>query len=425
MELRDFWRRFTRTGMVFGVLGALGLLSCLPALFIAYVVCAALPGRVWTAWPLLVMPALPVLVAVAVTSCFRWLERRSSSDAPKETRPIVEWLCDRLSPDTELGVWMITLSKDDERSGYRAGPRVIALGDDLLNSTSAAAYAIAAHELGHALIHARTPWLFRIALWCRPMGDFCFKWGWLLLIAMVATGVVISLPLAQLFVAMAAATHALVAVDEAIASKLAMRELRAAGLDARQRWLARRYLLFAFISYAGHAVLAVAALMTWPQLEAWIGDGSFTPGPLMNNRLALFTTFAAAAAVVSAFWFFIKSDGEKALREMLSATCVATTTALFLNLFDQPIVAEAPWELVMAAVLAFDMVTLPLSVVVLLIPLLAAGRDHLIHRIGPDVRSSLLESTSTETPWHRGLRVAYCMLGFPLALLYLESLFGR
>lgn len=406
---------------------------------IVYAAYAAVPGRVWTAWPLFLILVAPGLLSVAVAIVFRRVEQRSCLDSSYRDRPAGGWLIDRLGQEPALGVSLVGLSDDDKRNCYHSDSRTIVLADGVHHGNTLGNYATAAHELGHALMHARSPRLFRFTLWCRGKGERCFFWGWLVLVAMVATGTTSALPVAELCFAVAVAATTTVAVDEAIASKIAMRELRLAGFAARRRWIARFHLLCAFASYTTHAVAAGAVLMMWPQLEAWIGAGSFTPGNPPNDRVEQLSMFAAAGVLVSsagALWMTIRAAGEPQHRSPLpmAAVCVVCTMALFLIVFDQPIAAAAPWAVMMAALPAFELLTAPFAIgltKILQITAFLFGPPEraALRRVGPPVRSIPLEALirkGQRPPRDSALEVlAYCALSAPLAYLYLDPLFGR
>lgn len=406
-------------------------------LALGYFVYAALPAHLWTAWPLLLIKSGPMVVTTTVAIAVRWLDRASSAATLPDGLSAGGWLLKRLKRERKLGVTLVDLSDDDTINCYHWKSRTIALADAVHHGDGPGDYATAAHELGHALMHARAPWLFQITLWSRAQGDRCFNWGWLVLIAVVTTGITGALPAAELCFAGAALAHTVVALDEAIASRIAMRELRAAGLDRRQRWTARVDLVAAFTSYAIHAVLAVAVLWMWPQLEAWIGEGGFSPGKPLGDWLELLSMLLAAgllAGAVASLWLTVRPPDAQRMRlasKALMAACIVWAPSLFLLVYDQPIAAAAPWALVLLAIPAFDMLDIPLNAALALVQrivvkVLGPPDRAVVHRLGPPVRSIPLESLGQSEP-KPGIPLVsriYFALGAPLAYLYLDLLFN-
>lgn len=411
-------------GFVFGI----------PLLWLVYRVYAALPAELWTAWPLLLLKAGPAFIVAAIAISVRWIDRASSADSSSSGRSAGGWLTERLKRERRIS--LVDLSDDDTINCYHPATRTIVLADAVHHGNGAGDYATAAHELGHALMHARAPLSARFTLWCRGQGDRCFNWGWLLLVSVVATGITGALPAARLCFAAAALAHTLVMIDEAIASTIAMRELRAAGLDRRQRWTARVDLFSAFTSYAIHAILAGAVLVMWPQLEAWIGEGGFSPGKPLGDWLELLSMFIAAgllAGTAAILWLTV-SPARAQLSRLLSMltviACIVWAPSLFVLVYDQPIAAAAPWALVLLAITAFDVLHTPLHVAFSLVQRLAirglGPPDRaVVHRLGPPVRSMPLESLGRSEAPKAGFPLAssiFFVLGAPLAYLYLEQL---
>ncbi len=415
-----------------------GWIFGIPLLWLVYRVYAALPADLWTAWLLLLIKSGPMLVTTTVAIAVRWVDRASRATSFPEGRSAGGWLLDRLKRERRLDIKLVDLSDDDTLNCYHSESRTIALADAVHHGTGPGDYATAAHELGHALMHARAPRLLRLTLWCRAQGDRCFNWGWLVLVAVVATGITGALPAAELCFAAAALAHTVVALDEAIASKIAMRELRAAGLDRRQRWTARVDLLAAFASYASYAILAGGVLWMWPQLEAWIGEGGASPGKPLGDWLELLSMFLAAgllAGAASALWLTVRppnAQRTRLLSTMMMVAGIVWAPPLFLLVYDQPIAAVAPWALVLLAVPAFDMLAIPLNWALSLVQrialkLLGPPDRAIVYRLGPPVRSIPLESLGGSE--ERKTRVpltsrVYFALGAPLAYLYLDQLFN-
>lgn len=416
----------------------LGLLLGIPLLWLVYLIYSALPPDLWTAWPLLLLKASPVLLVAAIAIAIRWIGRSVNAYAPFERRSAGGWLLDRLERERELRINLASLPGDDTVNCYHEKTRSIVLTEAVHHGNGDGHYATATHELGHALMHARAPRMAQLTTWFREKGDLCFDWGWTLLAAVVATGITAALPAAELCFAAAVLAHVVVALDEAIASRIAMRELRGAGLDRRQRRKARVYLLASFTSYAIHAILAGAVLMLWPQLEAWIGAGGFSPGERLSGWLGFLSMIIAAgllAGAAAALWLTVRptSEQKSPLRSgLIREAFVLWAPWLFLLLYDQPIAAAAPWAMVLLAVPALQVLCVPLDQGLSIVARLAIKAwtpyaSSVIHRRGPPLPAipleSLAQSEAPKAVFSRVIRIPLVLCA-PLAYLYLEQLFN-
>lgn len=390
--------------------------------------------RLWIAWPLLLVMAAPAIIATPIAVAIRWIERRASEHrvalGAGAGQTAGGWVLERLNREPALGVRLVNLSDNNRRNHYYHESRTIALADVVHHGSSVADYVIAANQLGRALTYARVPWFYRITQWCWEAGELGFPCGVVLLVAVIATGLTSALPVAALCFAAVVLAKTLAALDEVSASRVAMRELRDAGLDRHQRRFARAYLFATFTRCLEYAIVAAGALAVWPQLVAWIGEGGVSLGkPPDGWRELVPMLFAACvlAGAASALWLTLRPSTSEWLRVLLHPIM---GLALFLILFNQPIAAAAPWAVTMAAVPALFFPVFLLNFAFSMMPLVVKSIFFPEREVrfpeGPPVPSVPSESMDKEAnPSRVSLYSRACpVLGAPLAYLYLERLFN-
>jgi Zn-dependent membrane protease YugP len=387
---------------------------------------------VGAAWPILALWILPVVVCALMQSLGRIYQLAGTVRFADSAGT---WLRDRLARAPELGVSLAALEEDNRDHFYHPASRTIVLGDRARDTATAAAYAVAAHELGHALMHHRAPRCSAFALWCRGAGDALFRHGMVLWLGAALLGHAPARYLAVGLVAAAAALRLVVALDEGLASVVAMRELRALTAAAEPRRAARRYLLAAFSTYAGAALAYATPLLLWPQLRDIFGV--IVPGAPLAGAAAHLATIAAVlvllgpvAAVALAArpaqrgWpLFLSGLGVVAFHFFAAPLLVAL-------LIGQPLAAATPWAVLLATFSATALawpLGLALLVLVVQLPQLEIPSAPLLPLAplpGLELRKlsleSLRHSVSARRKILRGLVAG--ALAAPLAVLHLLTL---
>jgi len=222
-------------------------------------------------WPVLVLLHLPaVLNTIAVVMFRRIAHTHDWEHADDLPQTAGDWLRDRAAV---YGLRVIVTDEPEQADAYHHDRRVIHLSPKTHFKSDAVFWAIAAHELGHARIYAVHPLLGslgRVAGW--------LKQYFLLFGTGLAFGSVLyarpRLDLAFAVFASSLVLYVIDAIEEAYASYLAHRELRAsAHLTPVLLRVVRRTLLAALGTYLSVVVAGVVLLSQWSIVEKIAGDG--------------------------------------------------------------------------------------------------------------------------------------------------------
>jgi Zn-dependent membrane protease YugP len=257
-------------------------------------------GILVTWWPVFALLYVPRLASVLTTTIARRTEGTLDHQIPDELPMTAgEWLASRL---TTLGYPISTIVTDQQGDAYRPADKLIQLHDETHFKADPVYWATAAHELGHVRIRAKLPILGHLRT--------AAGWGARILVA-VGVGltfgrVLYALPksgeLALRCFALAVALQLFVLVDEALASLLAYRELRAHdAIDFVHLRAIRRVLAAAFatylVTYAAYALL----LRYWPLVEALAGDrGAHTRGlTWLGWTVAILASIGCVLAIIA------------------------------------------------------------------------------------------------------------------------------
>jgi Zn-dependent membrane protease YugP len=440
-------------------IATLGMLLLIPAA-IAIVILTYwnVPTGVWAAWPIFALLAAPSLLLVLSHLIGRAIQRPTPAAYP---RSAADWLIARVKLSPLLCVTVAELERGNRRSFYHPRTRTIVLADTVRDEHTARAYAIAAHELGHALIDRAMPRLAAFTLACRSVGRLASMWGALALLVIALTGHAAWLPLPFALLLLAAFAHAAVALDELGASRIAMRELRrlsahrtaraaapravaasvAAPVEAAEATeplrAARRYLLAAFSTYGSQLVAALLPLYYWPRLRSFFGEGLLHPGAQLSARSSLLASGAAIAMLVA-----VAVAALMALLPSRHALCrwlidkVLVWTSLYLVgvplltvlVASQPLADLALWAFIPAVLPTYILLVIPAAILFSLLaahlPDLTLQPSPFLPRSGIGIRSltpqAFQRGQSNRAP-HRArvLLVVIFLLPLPLALLHL------
>lgn len=210
-----------------------------------------------------------------------------------------EWLVERIA---RLRYPIEAVATDHSVDAYQPTNRLIQLHTRTYFKADPVYWATAAHELGHARVHAEFPILMalrRITMQVRP-GLIAAGIG--LLLGRVLYALPIAGALAFCCFALAAGSTIVTLIDEAAASVIAYRELRGhAALTAVHRRAIARSLITAFATYLVTYVSWALLLRYWPLVEALAGHRGAHPRELtgLGHAVAVVATIGCAAAIVS------------------------------------------------------------------------------------------------------------------------------
>lgn len=254
---------------------------------------AVLPHAAVAAWPLWALTFAPMVAATVAALPFRLARRLAPATLPEDA---AAWVRRRLDARGLIGVTVATIERST-RAFYHAGEQTIVLPPTVHRHT-AAAYAVAAHELGHAIVHHQHPRLGRLLLAARGYVDRVFAVGVALLLGGALTAAPAATAVGLAACALALVLAGLVLVDELAANLVAVAELRPT-LDAADLGRARRRLAAALASYVAH----VAALALPLGFGRWLlarGVALDVPARVPTGALAALTTGAAVVVVLGA-----------------------------------------------------------------------------------------------------------------------------
>lgn len=224
-------------------------------------------------WPVLVLIHLPLVLNTIAVTLFKRISHAHDWELPDDLPQTAgDWLRDR---GVVHGLRVVVTDDDEQQTdGYHPEYRVIFLRLLTHFKSDPVYWAIAAHELGHARIHAEHPLfgaLSRLSMWMKQL--FLFLGG------TIAIGNLLyarprGLELAFAFFAGSLALRVFEMCEEAYASWIAYRELRASGHLGRTHLRAvRRCLIAAFGTYLSTAAAGGFMLSQWWIVERITGAG--------------------------------------------------------------------------------------------------------------------------------------------------------
>jgi len=215
-------------------------------------------GALVTWWPVLALLYVPRLAQLLAGALARHSRDALDHEIP-DALPMTagEWLAERLA---RLGYPIAALVTNEHTDGYRPGDRLIQLTDATYFKADPVFWVTAAHELGHARIHAEFPIVAALRAGATWLHAPLVAAGIGLAFGRVLHAMPIAGTLAFRCFAIAVALEIFTLLDEALASALAYREIgESDAITAVHRRAIRRFLATAFASYlvsdAAHALL--------------------------------------------------------------------------------------------------------------------------------------------------------------------------
>ncbi|HUQ03960.1 MAG TPA: zinc metallopeptidase [Kofleriaceae bacterium] len=381
----------------------------------------------WPAWTLTLVPAVFVLVAGTVYRVYHPLV-----DAPLPL-DAAAWLEQQLQRLNKVGVSVVAMERTEggHSSFYAPSARTIVLAEHVHGEHTGRAYATAAHELGHVILHDERPLLSRVLLAARGNADRCFYHGVGLLFGTVITGATTLRWLAFALIAAAVVLHALVVVDEIIASAHARDLLRYDLGDSAHSRIARGHLRRALATYVSILIAYMVPLAAAPWVLAH-GEGLIAPGAPLAGTASAFATVAAWIVLVSgaAAVLHILSPvrrGVEMLAPLVSLPGICWAPLFAVLVCDQ---ASMPaWAIALAVVPAWSVLSVPaVSVVRWFGGLLAADVDLMplpvktpIRRISRSTLWKRARDDDDDRPGvvSRFMTYSFALWAVPLALAWL------
>lgn len=271
-----------------------------------------------------------------------WLDRRHPDDLPLSTG---QWVAARL---TTLGVHDVSVVEaSGEHRGidaYLPSARSILLSKDTYAKNDPSAWAVGAHEIGHALAYRRSATFTLLGRSARLLraslvgvaATMMFANMWYRLAQITAT--------AHLLFAAVLACDLIVMFDEARASLFGRGLLRDdPSLTPPMLTTASLTLLAAFATYFGAFVGRVILVLEWGIVsDAITHRGAYRPGPLLSGSgLAVAAALSAVVLAWGVWWavrrFVMRAPAPSGLRS-LGAGAVRGALVLWLLylVWDQP-----------------------------------------------------------------------------------------
>jgi hypothetical protein len=332
----------------------------------ALVVFAAmhLPMALLMAWPLYAVAGAPFVLVVAANLA----QGHHPIPNPTQAKTAAQWVVVRLA---HLGLGHVRVLPGAVHNFFHPNAQVIGLSDNVHSERTAQAHATAAHELGHAWIHRAAPRRARAASWCRRHAARASHLGFGLLFGAAMTGAHVLLPVAMGLLGATLLARVWVVLEEAAASAIALRELRATGMAAAELGEARRSLRWALATYVGQAIGHAVPLVLAPTLMTFFGEGLLTPGASLGPRsaqigdlLSLFILGSAALVAISAPISALARRTEKVsspesfVLGVSGLACVALT----LCAWNQPPALDAPIRAALAGSVVWGAAYKPVAV---------------------------------------------------------------
>jgi Zn-dependent membrane protease YugP len=256
----------------------------------------SLLGTLATWWPVLALLYVPwlaqELALVLAQRTRHTLDHRIPDDLPMTAG---EWLVDRIA---RLGYPIAALVTDQEGDAYWPAARLIQLRVQTFFKADPVYWSTAAHELGHARVHVEAPVVWALRLTATRLRGGLIAAGVGLAIGRVLYALPIAGTLAFRCFAIAAGSTIFTLIDEAAASVLAYRELRASpALTAAHRRAATRMLIAAYATYLVTYVAYALLLRYWPLFERLAGDRAPAPAELTALGWGIAAVVTAGCAV--------------------------------------------------------------------------------------------------------------------------------
>ena len=273
-------------------------------------------GALVTWWPVLALLYVPCLAQMLAGMLARYSRSALDHKIP-DALPMTagEWLAERLA---RRGDAIAALVTNEHRDGYRPGDQLIQLRDETYFKADPVFWSTAAHELGHARIHAEFPIVAILRASAAWMRFLLVAAGIGLLFGRVLYAIPIAGTLAFRCLAIAAALQIFTLVDEALASVLAYRELRESeAITTVHRRAIRWVLATAFSTYLVTAAAYALLLRYWPLVEALAGDHAVRASRLtgLGWTAALACSIGCVAGILARLtWMFAPGSVADALK---------------------------------------------------------------------------------------------------------------
>lgn len=212
-----------------------------------------------------------------------------------------QWLRDTIAKrGLDVRVF-VDVSNESDIDAFFPSARVVRMSREVYFKKDPSFWAVAAHELGHALIRKKSRLLAVLFTSCRFGGETAFNVGSALILANILYGIPSVNAFAFDVVVVGTVLYIGTLVDEAAASIIGLRLLREDGrVDARGMWASRWRLAAAYLTYIGTFAGQIVLLFERRWITKMIEEHRhFTPStPLEHVWLpAIFATMLVAVCV--------------------------------------------------------------------------------------------------------------------------------
>ncbi|HEU0031748.1 MAG TPA: zinc metallopeptidase [Kofleriaceae bacterium] len=249
------------------------------------------------AWPLLLLLAVPLIANQIAVTIVRRVESRLDHAIPDEL-PVTagEWLAERIRV---LGLPLGAIVSDQGTNCYRPARKLIQLTPETHFKADPVFWSTAAHELGHARLRLEHPIVDALQAVSRRFHRVLVSAGVGLGIGYVLYQLPLAANLALACFGLAIAFCIPIVVEEALASRIALRELRSAGLADRELRASRTVLVLACCTYLSLYVAYALLLTQWPLLDR-LADAFSTRGTLtpIGGWIAVVATILCSFHIV-------------------------------------------------------------------------------------------------------------------------------
>jgi len=245
------------------------MLYLLPLVAAGALIAIGLPGELWLrSLPGAALLGVPlVLIAIASRLAHRKLRQADRHQWGKMKLPAGEW-AQKVSTLEGIGV-EVAVGKSD---AYLPGRDRVDLKESTFAETTVRAYAVAAHELGHAQLTRRRPLLTTLALYSRSIGDRMLRLAIMICLANLFVQVPGAMVVATAVASLAAVAAGVICLEEGLATLCGRRLLKHAHMTQTMKRGAAVLLLWFLLSYVASFVGAtiVSASIPWlvPNLGA-------------------------------------------------------------------------------------------------------------------------------------------------------------
>jgi Zn-dependent membrane protease YugP len=344
-------------------------------------------------WDYMGLVLLSAALGIVASTAYDRVRKRVDDKVPDDLREGGgSWVLSEIER-RDLGIRVLVApSEEGEVDAYMPSAKTILLSRETFEKHDASFWAVAAHELGHALVHGRARLVDAVFSLARALHQGALSLAMFLVSANLLYARQDITALAHHVLILSLGARALVLVDEALASTIALRILAVDRAISRPAWIgALTTLLAAFMTYLAGFVGQIFLVLRWSLISERIDArrvtceldahavGCFKPAPPLDlARWVVVVTFAVALAVLSVREIgrivhrpvFATSDAGKKWFSRIawqSSTGALFSMGIVAIAWDQPRGPWFPLVCILGLVASHALIIFPLIVVALLL----------------------------------------------------------